>query len=108
MPVMRSMLRTHAGAAFTMRFTALTLFLRMAAPRARAHTTLFAVSELWRVGVRCSILPPRLPKAVTAMLWPIRSKAAIWLYGCETAHLPVLLGQHNSSAIVGTPQRHQR
>ena len=68
------------GAAFTMRFMALTPFQRMAAPRARARTTLFAVSELWRVGVRCSIWPPRLPKAVTAMLWPIRSKAVPWLY----------------------------
>ena len=59
---------------------ALTLFQRMAAPRAQAHTTLFAVSELWRVGVRYSIWPPRLPEAVTAMLWPTRSKAVPWLY----------------------------
>jgi malate synthase len=54
--------------------------LNAANARARARTTLFAVSELWRVGVRCSIWPPRLPKAVTAMLWPIRSKAVPWLY----------------------------
>src|SRR5215472_10388655 len=40
-PATRSMLRTHAGPAFTMRFMALTPFPKMAAPRARGRTTLY-------------------------------------------------------------------
>jgi len=78
------------------------------APHGPAHTIRFAANASWRAGASCSIWPPRSPKAVTAMLWPTPSKAALCLYGCETAHVPALLGRHNSTAIAESPQRPQR
>src|ERR1700746_900564 len=75
-PATRSTLRTRAGAAFMMLFTAPTRFQRMTVPRTRAHTTPSAASASSSAGARCS-LPPVQGRHQDALAYSFEGSALV-------------------------------